>query len=120
MEATSVLVLSTDALAAALVGALVESEGYHAAFARRAEPPREALRRVRPRLVLADCDCPEACGPELIGPARMIGAGVVLFGRPQLGAYVRDCADLYGVGALVLPPAPGALRRALEEAREQA
>jgi len=108
-----VLVLSTDPLAAALVGALVETEGRTAVFARCGEAAREALRRVRTRVVLADCGFPEACGAALIGPAKMMGARVVLFGHPRIATLVNDCAALYGVDVLPIPPGPGDMSRAL-------
>lgn len=116
MEATTVLVLSADALAAALLGALIETQGYEPQFTRPGESARDALRRLRPRLALADCEYPDACSAAFVGPARMMGTGVVLFGRPALTGYVRECAELYKVTALVMPPTADELRRALVEA----
>ena len=113
MEARSVLVVSTDALAAALLGALVEIEGYTPYFLREGEQPRDALRRVRPATALIDCDPPEACGAAVIGPAKMMGTRVVLFGRPAVAGLVRRCAAEFEVATLAIPPAPGDLRRAL-------
>jgi hypothetical protein len=112
-EASSGLVLSTDALAAALLGALAELVGYAPHFARAGEAARDALRRVRPSVVLAGCDFPDACGPGLIGPAKMMGARVLVFGPPPDAARVRDCAALWEVGVLPLPPTADELRRAL-------
>jgi hypothetical protein len=111
-----VLVLSADPLAAALVGALVEIEGQTPAFAARDEVPRDALRRVRPHVLLADCGAPDGCGPALIGPAKMVGARVVLFGHPRIAALVDECATLYRVAVLPIPPGPGDMRRALAPA----
>ncbi|CAA9297564.1 MAG: hypothetical protein AVDCRST_MAG11-601 [uncultured Gemmatimonadaceae bacterium] len=115
MEASSALVLSTDALAAALLGALVELEGYAPRFAHADEPARDALRRLRPAVVLIDCGWAEACGAAVIGPATMIGVRVLLFGRPAVAHVVRACAEEFGVPVLALPPAPGELRQALAE-----
>ena len=113
VEGSSVLLLSTDALAAALLGALVESVGYVPRFARDHEPPREALRRTRAAVVLVECDHPDAWGPALIGPAKMVGARVVLFGPPARQAEVRRCAELWNVDVLAIPPTAETLRRAL-------
>jgi DNA-binding response OmpR family regulator len=106
-------VVSPDALAAALLGALVETEGYAPSFARAGESARDALRRLRPEVALVDCDAPEGCGAAFAGPARMMGTRVVLFGPPAAAERARACAEELGVAALTLPPAPGALRRAL-------
>lgn len=113
MDVSSALVLSTDVLAAALLAALVELEGYAPRFAHADEPAREALRRVRPAVVLIDCESAEACSAAVIGPATMIGVRVVLFGRPAVAHVLRACAEEFGVPALALPPAPGALQQAL-------
>src|SRR5439155_19764659 len=47
-----VLILSGDAVAAALLGFLVETLGYDVRFARPPESPSATLRRVRPRICL--------------------------------------------------------------------
>lgn len=77
--AHAVLILSSDALAAALLGAAVELAGHQPHFARQAEPARSALLRVRPKLVLIDCDHEESCSDEFVGPALMTGGKVLLF-----------------------------------------
>lgn len=75
----AVLILSSDALASALLGAAVELAGHQPHFARQAEPARAALLRVRPKLVLIDCDHEESCTDEFVGPALMTGGKVLLF-----------------------------------------
>ena len=50
------LVLSTDPLGAALLGAAIELSGHIPRFAQSDEPARAALLRIRPRLVIIDCD----------------------------------------------------------------
>ncbi|MDB4892060.1 MAG: hypothetical protein JWL61_3915 [Gemmatimonadetes bacterium] len=75
----AVLILSADALAAALLGAAVELAGHQPHFARQAESARSALLRVRPKLVLIDCDHEESCSDEFVGPALMTGGKVLLF-----------------------------------------
>jgi hypothetical protein len=75
----AVLILSADPLAAALLGAAVELAGHVPHFVRQGEPARDALLRVRPRLVLVDCDHDESCTDEFVGPALMTGARVMLF-----------------------------------------
>lgn len=75
----AVLILSTDALAAALLGAAVELAGHVPHFARQSEAARASLIRVRPKLVLIDCDHDDACSDEFVGPSLMMGSKVLLF-----------------------------------------
>jgi DNA-binding response OmpR family regulator len=116
VDATSVLVVSPDALAAALLGALVEIDGYAPRFARRGESPRDALRRLRPAVVLVDCGAAEGGGATVVGPARMLGVRVVAFAPAASADHARRCAEELGVAWLALPPVPGALRHALDGA----
>src|SRR4029077_4532677 len=51
-----VLVLSSDPLAAALPGAAIELAGHAPTFQQADESPRGALLRLRPALVVIDCD----------------------------------------------------------------
>jgi len=110
-----VLVLSTDALAAALLGALIETEGHQVHFADAGEGSRGALRRVRPAVVFIDCAPRDGCSPDAIGPAKMLGASLVLFGGPDRAEWVRDCARTHDAYPLVLPARPGELRDLLAE-----
>ena len=86
----AVLVFSSDPLSGALLGAAVELGGYHPHFAAADEPARGALLRVRPRVVLIDCDHEESCSEEFVGPALMTGARVLLI---RSGRTVRDMTD---------------------------
>ena len=79
MSRHSILVLSSDPLAAALLGAAIELAGYAPRFTQSQEGPRDALLRVRPRLVVIDCDHEDACSDAFIGPALMTGSRVILF-----------------------------------------
>ena len=79
MSRHAVLIISSDPLAAALLGAAVELAEHLPLFVRTEERPRAALLRVRPRLILIDCDHEEACSDEFVGPAMMTGAHVILF-----------------------------------------
>ena len=75
-----VLVLSQDAVAAALLGGLVETLGYDVHFARAPESVEASIRRVRPRICLIDCVDPTPCSDEFLGRAAMRGISVVIFG----------------------------------------
>jgi len=75
----SILVLSSDPLAAALLGAAIELSGHAPRFAQADEAARAALLRVRPTLVVIDCDDEDTCCDAFIGPALMTGSRVMLF-----------------------------------------
>ena len=95
-----VLILSADPLAAALLGAAVELAGHVAHFPQPGEGGRAALIRLRPRVVLVDCDHGEGCSEEFIGPALMTGARVQLF---SAGRTERDASALArGLGLTIV------------------
>jgi hypothetical protein len=115
----AVLILSSDPLAAALLGAAVELAGYAPSFAGQGEPHRAALLRLRPRLVLVDCDHEEACSEGFIGPALMTGAKVLVFRSRRSTRDVTDLTDLTArmqVAVMDLPLEGDRLTRMLREA----
>lgn len=86
----AVLVFSSDPLSGALLGAAIELGGHLPHFAAADESARSALLRVRPRVVLIDCDHEESCSEEFVGPALMTGARVLLI---RSARTVRDMSD---------------------------
>ena len=88
-----VLIFSSDSLAAALLAAAVELAGHAPVFARHDEVARSALLRVRPQLVLIDCDHEETCCDEFVGPALMTGARVLLFRSRRTRRDATEFAD---------------------------
>lgn len=90
-------------MAAALVGAAIETAGTPVEFSRSTESPRAALRRIRPALILVDCRQPDACGPEFLAPALMTGATIAVFGARRDATAVAHAARRFGVRAICLP-----------------
>ena len=115
-ESSVVLILSPDAVAAALLGGLVETLGYTVQFARAPEPVLESLRRIRPRICLVDCTDPSACSPELIGRATMRGISVIIFGTREALEKVRALASTQKLDWLLMPADIEELRDKLERA----
>jgi hypothetical protein len=117
------LIFSEDPLAAALLGAAVETAGFRPAFSTDGDSPRDALLRARPSVVLVDCEHAGACAPSFIGPALMTGARVVLTGSPRSRRDPRELARSFGLRAITLPADVEAiaqvLRAELEAAAEQ-
>ena len=111
------LVLSDDPLAAALVAAAIEHYGVRPVFPGAGESPRDALRRLRPRVVLVDCEHGTACSESFFGPATMTGARIILYGAPELADDLRSLAAKHNLKSIVLPTDPEALGRLLDEHR---
>jgi len=116
-----ILILSADAVGAALLGALVETLGYPVRFARPPEPTEQTIRRVKPKVCLLDCVDPASCNDEVIGRAAMRGISVVIFGTSEAIEAVRALALEHDMDTLLVPPDIDVLdvtiRRAMRKAR---
>jgi hypothetical protein len=110
-----VLVLSSDPLAAALLGAAIELAGHAPRFPQSDESPRSALLRVRPRLVVIDCDHEDACAEAFIGPALMTGSQVVLFRSRRTRRDVSEMANRLGLRTVEMPAEHESLTSLLHE-----
>jgi DNA-binding NtrC family response regulator len=111
-----VLILSDDAVAAALLGGLVETLGYRVRFARPPEAAEDSLRRVRPRICLVDSGDPESSRNDFLGRAAMRGVSVVIFGTPEALARVRAVAAAHHIDTLLMPPSLDVLEATLQRA----
>ena len=114
MNVLGVLILSTDPLAAALLGAAVELVGHTPHFPRENENPRDTLRRVRPAVVLIDCDHEGACSETFFGPAMMTGARLAVFSSSRSRRALEPIAAEFGVHVFALPLDFDELSRILE------
>jgi DNA-binding NtrC family response regulator len=110
----TVLIVSDDATAAALLGGLVETFGYRVAFA-RVMTTNDVFRRARPRVCMLDCES-EGCDESAIARVIMRGISVVLVGPRALLEGMRDVAGRHGAEMVFTPPQPGPLAAALERA----
>jgi hypothetical protein len=99
----TVLVFSSDPLAAALVGAAIELAGHSPRFPLADEAARAALLRVRPQLVVIDCDHEEACSDAFIGPALMTGSRVLLFRSRHTRRDVSELSTRLGLRVAEMP-----------------
>jgi hypothetical protein len=111
----AVLIFSADSLAAALLGAVVELAGYAPHFPQQHEAARGALMRVRPRLVLIDCDHDEACSEGFVGPALMTGARVLLCRSHRTRRDTREFTERLGLAVVEMPNDHHRLQRILQE-----
>ena len=115
-----ILILSADAIAAALLGALIETLGYPVKFARPPENADQSMRRVRPKVCLLDCEDPGACTDETLGRAAMRRISVVVFGTKEALDRVRALALEHKIDTLLVPAdadeVDATLRRAMRRA----
>jgi len=114
-----ILILSADAVGAALLGALIETLGYSVTFARPPEHAEDSLRRVRPKICLLDCADPSACNDEFLGRAAMRRVSVVIFGTARALDRVRGLALEHELDTMLLPPNTASLATMLERALEK-
>src|SRR5215218_5938844 len=103
---TMVLILSADSVAAALLGALIETLGYSIRFAKPPELAEQSIRRVRPKVCLLDCDDPSACNDEILGRAAMRRISMIVFGTSRTLTRVRTLATEHDIDTLIVPPDP--------------
>ena len=115
MSRHDVLILSADTLAAALLGAAVELAGHQPHFPQADEVAQVALRRVRPRLVIVDCDHDHACSEAFVGPVLTTGAQLLLFDSRQHAADGVDVARRLGLNVVHLPDDHAVLLQRLRE-----
>lgn len=115
---TTVLIVSDDPTAAALLGGLVETLGYHPEFATVLTSP-DGFRQKRPRACLLDCES-DACDEASIARAIMRGVSVVLVGPRRVLDSMRNVAARHGADLLFMPPEPGPLGDVLNRAVRRA
>ena len=113
LRSVRVLVLSSDPLAAALLGAAIELAGFAPHFPHSNESARVALLRARPRLVVVDCDHEEGCSDAFIGPALMTGSRVLLFRSRRTKHDASELSTRLGLSVAEMPMDHGPLSRLL-------
>jgi len=115
-----ILILSSDAVAAALLGALIETLGYSVRFARSLERYEDSIRRVRPKVCLVDSADPGMYSDGFLGRAGMRGVSVIVFGSVEALGRVRALAVEHSFETILVPPDAVTLGTALERALEKA
>jgi DNA-binding NtrC family response regulator len=101
---TPVLILARESVIAALIGMLLELEAYEPVFPEPDERPEDAIRRVRPPLVVVlDGESDEARSDLFFARASQSGARVVLFGEPVAARAVRAAARTRQVPFFAMP-----------------
>jgi hypothetical protein len=112
-----VLILARETVLAALIGLLLELEDFEPVFAAPDERPEDAIRRLRPPLVVMLDGELEAAGSDLFyARAAAAGARVVLFSQPLAADQVRAVARDRQIAFVPMPADRAELGRALARA----
>lgn len=94
---------------------LLELDAYEPAFALPDESPEEAVRRVRPVLVILIDGSLEAAASDVFH-ARTKGTPVILFGTPRTAASVRALAEARRLRWFTMPVDRASLTGAIRDA----
>ncbi len=105
MPKQTILILANEEVISALLGAMVELEGHVPAFPAHDERPLAALTRMRPSLVLLDCEHDLAWDEGAMRRLGDSGTRTLLFSAMRSQREVETIASRYGHPAFVLPVA---------------
>jgi CheY-like chemotaxis protein len=114
------LVIAHDDLVGALLGIMIELEGYRATFAKPGESCLAALERVHPDLALVDYEFACASRGQLADWARATHTSAVVFSPSRDHADIELLADAYGLAWFAPPFERESFARAVNEARRRA
>jgi hypothetical protein len=112
VELGNVLILARDEVVAALLGLMVELQGFTPRFLGPEETPEAALAGGGFASVLIDCDHPLWSEP-LLRACREASAQPILFSPFRMGAEVRNLAERYGLSSFTLPTDPDTFSKLL-------
>ena len=99
------MVLANEEVISALLGAMVELDGYIAVFPAADERPLTAIARHRPDLLLLDCEHELAWDAHAMRCLPATGTRVLLFSAMRSQREIDQVAARYDVPAFVLPVA---------------
>jgi DNA-binding response OmpR family regulator len=103
MAEVQILVVAEHAMIGALLGALVELAGHRPLFAEAREGADAAVDRLRPDLVLLDCEHAASYDDHLYSTCRDVNSRVILFGSSLSASEVERYAARRGVASITLP-----------------
>jgi DNA-binding response OmpR family regulator len=103
MQDHKVLIVSDEPLIAALLGALIELEGFRPIFPSGEERVSETLERERPSVLIVDVDHPDGASRGVLARARLAGIAVIFFSPRRHGEEVHVIAEQCGVAWFPMP-----------------
>jgi DNA-binding NtrC family response regulator len=101
----SIMVLANEEVISALLGAMVELDGYVPVFPAADEQAIVAIRRNRPDLLLLDCEHDLAWDAGAMRTITATDTRVLLFSAMRSQREVEQIAARYGITAFILPVA---------------
>ena len=119
MPKLSVMVLANEEVISALLGAMVELDGYSPLFPAADEQPLTAICRHRPDLLLLDCEHELAWDSHAMRTI-LPTTRILLFSALRSQREVEPIAARYGIPAFVLPVAFREFTAQVEGALESA
>ena len=99
------MVLANEEVISALLGAMVELDGYSPLFPAADEQPLTAICRHRPDLLLLDCEHELAWDAHAMRCILPTTTRILLFSAMRSQREVEQIAARYGIPAFVLPVA---------------
>lgn len=102
-NSSTILVIAKEPLIQTLMCSLVELSGHRAAQPRSDERVTAAIARLKPQLLLLDCEHDCACEEEAYRAATLVGAEVLIFTPSRSHAEVADFAAERGLRSMALP-----------------
>ena len=112
MALGKVLILAREEIVAALLGLMVELQGFDPLYLAKAEIAEEVIRRELPKVVVVDCDHQD-CTDLLIAAVREAGAKPILFSPFRFAGELQRAAHRQGVDYFTLPTDPEGFGRML-------
>lgn len=100
---STILVIAKEPLIQTLMCSLVDLSGHRALQPRSDETVTAAIERVRPQLLLLDCEHDCACEEAAYEAAASVNAEVLLFTPARTNAEVADFAKGRGLRSMALP-----------------
>ena len=105
MPKPSILIVANEEVISALLGAMVELDGYIPLFPAADESPLTAVCRLRPDLLLLDCEHEFAWDAHAMRCVPETGTRSLLFSAMRSQREVEQIAARYSAPAFVLPVA---------------
>lgn len=99
----TILIIAKEPMIAALMCSLVELSGHTAVVPRADEHPLASITRVRPAVLLLDCEHDIACGEAAYAGAEAQGARVLLFTPARSPDELERFAEERGLRSVALP-----------------
>lgn len=118
-ESVSVLIFAREDLISALLGLLVETSGHIAMLPKDNEDSGSAMRRLRPSVVIVDCDHKD-CTEGLVRAANEVGARLILYSASREPEYVRRVAAPSRSLSFTFPIEPPRLDLLIRQTERQA